>query len=196
MSLTTLLVCDDPNRLEQVETLIKSQKALEHVATVARQAAAQQIKDSSPKVVWVELAPDPDAGLKLLAELKEQNQDVQFLVSYERLQADLVKSAMQHGAVEYIDPDGAHRLLPGAVARIERIITTPPPAPVKPTLAPPPPLVVHSTEPHEKVVRNVSGMRSKEAMMELGWGGLPYWVMPAVVIILVIAAVVLAFIKH
>lgn len=196
MTLTTLLICDDPNRQEPVEQLIKSNAQLVLVGVATSHEAESKLSEAPVQVIWIELSPDPQASLKLLEEMQAKHASTHFLVSYEKLQADLVKTAMQHGAVEYIDPDGAHRLLPGAVARIERDISTPPPPPVKPTLAPPPPLVVHSTEPHPKTNRDVKGVRSKVSSLEEGWGGLPYWVVPLVAIILLIAVIVLAIAKH
>ncbi len=138
MNLPTIVVCDNAaGKKEEIEGLISAQPSLILLGTVSRQAASQQTLQQGIKVIWLELAPDPQKGLALLGELKEKYPKVHYLVSYETLQADLVKTAMQLGAVEYLDMPGAAKLLPPAIGRInskEQTATTaagaPPQAPL------------------------------------------------------------------
>ncbi|CAN5592885.1 hypothetical protein BH10CYA1_BH10CYA1_10520 [soil metagenome] len=119
MNLPTIVVCDNnAGQKEAIESLISAQPSLILLGTVSRQAASQQTLQQGIKVIWLELAPDPQKGLALLNELKEKYPKVHYLVSFETLQADLVKTAMQLGAVEYLDMPGASQLLPPAIARI------------------------------------------------------------------------------
>ncbi len=138
MNLPTIVVCDTAaGQKEVIETLISEQPSLILLGTVSRQAASQQTLQQGIKVIWLELAPDPQKGLALLNELKEKYPKVHYLVSYETLQADLVKTAMQLGAVEYLDMPGAARLLAPAIARINQKEQT---ATTSASSAPPSPL--------------------------------------------------------
>ncbi len=121
MNLPTIVVCDNnAGQKEAIESLIAAQPSLILLGTVSRQAASQQTLQQGIKVIWLELAPDPQKGLALLNELKEKYPKVHYLISFETLQADLVKTAMQLGAVEYLDLPGAAQLLPPAIARINQ----------------------------------------------------------------------------
>jgi DNA-binding NtrC family response regulator len=179
---STLLVCDDSSKTDQLQGLIGNQPLLKLTSQVDGPNASARILAESPSLVWIELAPEPAKGLLLLGELKEKFPRVQFLVSYETLKADLVKSAMQLGAVEYIDPENAERLLPDAIERITeklneavlgkraKVLTAPSVSevPVVPDEA----YVPGATAQN----RQVSGVRSKESelagmsMMNVGLG--------------------------
>lgn len=219
MNLPTIVVCDNAaGTKETIESLIASQPSLILLGTVSRQAASQQTLQQGIKVVWLELAPDPQKGLALMSELKEKYPKVHYLVSYETLQADLVKTAMQLGAVEYLDTAGAAQLLPPAIARInqkEQTATTsagtPPPAP----LASSRPSATHdnlqalpagqgsiaqgrstdrpvNVQPGERVSN--SSLRKSRNLTTEGdpnsvFSALPSWLLPSIMLIMVIVAV-------
>lgn len=218
MNLPTIVVCDNAaGQKEAIESLISEQPSLILLGTVSRQAASQQTLQQGIKVIWLELAPDPQKGLALLTELKEKYPKVHYLVSYATLQADLVKTAMQLGAVEYLDMPGAARLLAPAIARINQKEQT---ATNTASSAPPAPLAssrasatydnlqalpagqgsiaqgrteksMHS-QPTEKVTH--SSLRKARNLTTEGdpnsiFAALPNWLLPSLLLVMVIVAV-------
>jgi DNA-binding NarL/FixJ family response regulator len=218
LHLPTIVVCDTAaGQKEAIESLISEQPSLILLGTVSRQAASQQTLQQGIKVIWLELAPDPQKGLALLHELKEKYPKVHYLVSYETLQADLVKTAMQLGAVEYLDMPGASRLLAPAIARINQKEQT---ATTGASNAPPAPLAssrpsatydnlqalpagqgsiaqgrtekqIH-TAPAERVSN--SSLRKARALTTEGdpnsiFAALPSWLLPSLMIVMVIVVV-------
>ena len=82
MNLPTIVVCDNAaGKKDEIESLISAQPSLILLGTVSRQAASQQTLQQGIKVIWLELAPDPQKGLALLGELKEKYPKVHYLVS-------------------------------------------------------------------------------------------------------------------
>lgn len=200
MPVSTLLVCDDANKTDSLQALIGSRPELKLTSAVEGGSAGDRIIVDSPSLVWIELSPEPARGLSLLGELREKYPTVQFLVSYDTLKADLVKSAMQLGAIEYIDPGSADRLLPDAIERInhklnEAIMGGGSAARARVLQAPS--AVDAPAVPDESYVpganaaaRSVSGVRGKAAQIEGGPGSLPVWLLPTIMLVLIVIAIV------
>ena len=202
MTVSTLLVCDDSSKTGNLETLINSRSELKLTSSTPAATAAERIMQEHPSLVWIELSPEPAKGLSVLAELREKFPSTQFLVSYDTLKADLIKSAMQLGAVEYIDPDSADRLLPDAIERIivklnEAVMGKPV---ARKVLAAPavssdlPPVV-----PDESYVpgatgqnRAVGGVRGKASQLEGSPGSLPVWLLPTIMLVMIVVAIIVA----
>jgi hypothetical protein len=206
VTVSTLLVCDDSSKTGNLETLISSRPELKLTSSVQAASAPERIMNDSPSLVWIELSPEPAKGLSVLAELREKFPAVQFLVSYDTLKADLVKSAMQLGAVEYIDPDSADRLLPDAIERIivklneavlgaglsRRVLAAPSvSSDVLPIVAD------QSYVPGAAASnRSVSGVRGKAVQLEGAPGSLPSWLLPAIMLVMIVVAIVVALMRH
>ncbi|MCC7530640.1 MAG: response regulator transcription factor [Candidatus Melainabacteria bacterium] len=119
MSLPTLIICEaGEDKAKQIEELIRAHTELRLIGTVNRQTAAKQIAALSPKLVWIELAPEPMKALTLLGDLREQHPKVQFLVSNETLDGGLIKTSMQLGATDFLDSQTWKDQLPDVVKRI------------------------------------------------------------------------------
>lgn len=225
MNLPTIVVCDNAaGQKEAIESLISEQPSLILLGTVGRQAASQQTLQQGIKVIWLELAPDPQKGLALLNELKEKYPKVHYLVSYQTLQADLVKTAMQLGAIEYLDMPGAAQLLPAAIARINQKEHT---ASTAATSAPQAPLASSRpsatydnlealpagqgsiaqgrTEKHvdtpavERVSNN--SLRKARTLTTEGdpnsiFAALPSWLLPSIMLVMVIVVVLVMMTMH
>ncbi len=181
MNLPTIVICDDAaGKREQIDELISGQPELIKLAAIDRQAAKEDMQPGI-KVMWLELAPDPQKGLQLLGELKQKYPGTSFLVSYDTLQSDLVKTAMRLGAVEFLDAEGAAKLLPEAVKTIARkeSTTQATAAAVTGNQQPLPP----ASEKTVQHMREAKNMRTKVSQME---GGLmmPVWLLPTVFIVI------------
>jgi DNA-binding NarL/FixJ family response regulator len=198
-------VCDDTSKADALQALIGSRPELKLTSAVDQAAASSRITADSPSLVWIELSPEPVKGLSLLGELREKFPAIQFLVSYQTLKADLVKSAMQLGAVEYIDPESADRLLPDAIERIiqklneavlgssvnrARVVAAPSgtDAPVVPDES----YVPGATAP----ARSVTGVRGKASELVGAPGSMPWWLGPLLILMLLILIAFLALSKH
>jgi DNA-binding NarL/FixJ family response regulator len=196
VTVSTLLVCDDSSKTDMLQALIGSRPELKLTSFVEGASAFDRIRSESPSLVWIELSPEPAKGLSLLGELREKYPGVQFLVSYDTLKADLVKSAMQLGAIEYIDPESADRLLPDAIERIHvrlneavmgssagrpRLLTAPSLTPSDLPVTPDETYVPGAAA----ASRSVTGVRGKAVQLASGPGGLPFWLLPAVMLIMI-----------
>ncbi len=119
MSLPTLIICEaGEDKAKQIEELIRAHTELRLIGTVNRQTAAKQIAALSPKLVWIELAPEPMKALTLLGDLREQHPKIQFLVSNESLDGGLIKTSMQLGATDFLDSQTWKDQLPDVVKRV------------------------------------------------------------------------------
>ncbi|HEY9677455.1 MAG TPA: hypothetical protein V6C76_05575 [Drouetiella sp.] len=226
MNLPTIVVCDNAaGKKDEIEALIATQPSLILLGTVSRQAASQQALQQGIKVVWLELAPDPQAGLALLTELKDKYPKIHYLVSFETLQADLVKTAMQLGAVEYLDYAGAAQLLPPAIQRInakEQTATTAAQAAPHSPLAASRPTATqdnlqalpagqgsiaqgrstgsHQTVPPSERPSNTSLKRTRgltEGDPNSVFSALPSWLLPSLLLVMLVVCVLLMFVlKH
>jgi DNA-binding NarL/FixJ family response regulator len=181
VNLPIIVICDDgAGKREQIDALISGQPELIKLGAIDRQAAREDLQPGI-KVMWLELAPDPQKGLQLLGELKQKYPATSFLVSYDTLQSDLVKTAMRLGAIEFLDAEGAAKLLPDAIKSILRKETTTQ-ASAAAVLGAQPPIVAAP----EKTAQHMreSKMRTKVSEMQ---GGLmmPIWLLPTVFIVLI-----------
>jgi len=119
VSLTTLIICEaGEEKAKQIEELIRAHSELRLIGTVNRQSAAKQIASLTPKLVWIELAPEPMKALTLLGDLREQHPKIQFLVSNETLDGGLIKTSMQLGATDFLDSQTWKDQLPDVVKRV------------------------------------------------------------------------------
>jgi DNA-binding NarL/FixJ family response regulator len=188
VNLPTIVVCDgETGKCEQIDTMINGQPDLVLLGTIDRDAAKDNLPDSV-KVAWIELAPDPQKGLQLLGELKLAHPGMNFLVSYDTLQSDLVKSALQIGAIEYLDAQSGAKLLNEAVKRIlsKEANARPVASAVR---SGPPPVMPAPSEKAASTVRESKNMRSKVSQLDGSPTGLPTWILPSIVLILLIVVV-------
>jgi DNA-binding NtrC family response regulator len=119
LHLSTLVVCDSSaEKRRQIEDLVSGQEDLSLLSSTTRQGARNQIDGQSPQLVWLELDPDPNTGVNLLAALHEAYPNTYFIVSYQKLDADLVKASIKHGAVDYLDAGTWKEQLPEVISRI------------------------------------------------------------------------------
>jgi DNA-binding NarL/FixJ family response regulator len=192
VNLPTIVVCEEVSKVQQIDTLIKSQPELVLLGTIEPETAQQENIPPGIRVVWVELAPEPKKSLSLLGLLKDKYPSMNFLVSYETLEADLVKTAMQLGAIEYLDSQSAPTLLPEAIKRIVMREQNAPPETAKPSSGPPPPLPEPSDK-HAQTARKTAKMRSKVTEIDGSPVGLPGWLLPSVLLVLLVTFVVVYF---
>lgn len=119
MNLSTLIVCDESlGKLPHLEAIVANCADLNYVGSAQRQNAKERVTELHPKVVWIELAPDPEAGLLLLSELKQLFPETHYLVGHEILDGALVKSAMNKGAIDFLDDKSVIGQLPDVIARL------------------------------------------------------------------------------
>lgn len=119
MNLSTLIVCDEATgKRDQLQAIVTECADLNLVGTSSRQSAPDKVAELHPKLVWIELAPDPEQGLTLLSELKQHFPEIHFLVSNETLDGALVKSSMNKGAVDFLDDKTVRAQLPDVIGRI------------------------------------------------------------------------------
>ncbi len=119
MNLSTLIVCDDADgKLAELEIIVLECADLNMAGSTSRELAAEKVAEMHPKLVWIELSSDPEAGLNLLSELKQQFPDIHYLVSNHALEGTLVKSAMNKGAIDFLDAKSVREQLPDVIGRI------------------------------------------------------------------------------
>ncbi len=120
MTLSTLVVCDaGADKLSQIQALVGSNSGLDLVGTATMHESFAKVEESKPNLVWIELTPDPDEGIKLLVGLKERYPDLYYLVSNDALDANLAKMTMQMGAIDFLDAQTWQDQLPDVVNRIK-----------------------------------------------------------------------------
>lgn len=197
MNLPTVIVCEEAAKRPELETLVKNQTPLVHLATVGRQTIQTEILAEGVKVIWIELSPDPQRGLKLLVDLKDKYPRLHFLVSYSHLEPDLVKAVMQAGAVEYLDEQSVSQLLEPAIARIvAKEEATPAVQQALPVEEEP--LIMEARGP--STPRPTNPMRSKLTTPDLNpndpLNSLPPWLLPALVLVMVVITAVVFVVKH
>ncbi|HEY9784094.1 MAG TPA: hypothetical protein V6D17_01745 [Candidatus Obscuribacterales bacterium] len=119
MALTTLIVCEaGDEKRQQIEELVNENPDMQLLGAVSRHDAGKEISQRSPRLVWIELAPEPMKALTLLGDLREQHPKVHFLVSNETLDASLVKTSMQLGAADFLDAQTWRVQMPDVIKRI------------------------------------------------------------------------------
>lgn len=119
MALSTLVVCDaGEEKQAQIEALVGSNQSMSLLGTTSTHDSIEKIRETEPKLVWIELTPNPDQVIKLLSVLKTQFPSVYYLVSNDELNGALVKTSMQLGAVDFLDSKTWNDQLPDVIARI------------------------------------------------------------------------------
>lgn len=118
-TIPTILVSDTTDEIRsKIESLIKSQPELALSKTIGKADAIKEIEGASSTIVWVELESGADEGLNLLKQLIQANPGSYFIVSKEELDADLVKRAMQAGALDFLDHRGWAAQIRSVVRRV------------------------------------------------------------------------------
>lgn len=116
-TLPTVLISGASEELTaRIEQLIRGQAELSLVESVTPRAAAN--RDFKAKLVWVELESDPEANVALLESLIKAHPNTFFVVSKEDLEPELVKRAMQVGALDFLDHKGWAAQIRSVVRRI------------------------------------------------------------------------------
>lgn len=119
MTLSTLVVCDaGQEKQSQIEGLVGANQSMTLLGTTSTQDSLEKIRETEPKLVWIELTPNPDQVIKLLSTLKTQFPNTYFLVSNDELNGALVKTSMQMGAVDFLDAKTWNDQLPDVISRI------------------------------------------------------------------------------
>lgn len=191
MTVPTLLVCEPGSEAQpHIEELIASHSNLQYLGAVSRQAASKQIQQSGTRLIWIDLEPEPMKGLTLLGDLIELYPRHHFLVSHDTLQADLVKTAMQLGAVDFLDSKTWDQQLPDVINRVEAKEAAQQERVSQQSIS-----LAHITEVPMggDAPKNVSKMRAHAVEME---SALPVWLIPSIIVILLVVLGASYFIKH
>lgn len=103
MTISTLLVSEEKGRTDKLEALITSRPEMTLIATVDRKTAIKKIGDFRPRLVWVELDPDPQSAVKFLNDFRKKHAKVPFVASKSTLDAALTKTVYQLGGLDFLD---------------------------------------------------------------------------------------------
>jgi DNA-binding NarL/FixJ family response regulator len=104
--LDTLVVCDaGQKKCNEIEALLKERKQIKLTTTVPIHLALEKARLLSPKLIWLELSPDPDKSLSLLAELREKIPQAKIFVSHDVADAKLIQASYRLGAADFLDAD-------------------------------------------------------------------------------------------
>jgi DNA-binding NarL/FixJ family response regulator len=118
--LATMLVCDaGKDKRQSIEALIKQRKELNLSATVLTEKAEEKAYFLHPKVIWLELSPDPQHALTVLANLKERNPDATILVSFDKADADLINASYRLGADDFLDVERWNRDFDAVIKKLQ-----------------------------------------------------------------------------
>jgi DNA-binding NarL/FixJ family response regulator len=116
-TLPTVLISGASEELTgRIEQLIRSQAELSLVESITPDAAYSETFKA--KLVWVELESDPEGNVALLEHLIKEHPNTFFVVSKEDLEPELVKRAMQVGALDFLDHKGWAAQIRSVVRRI------------------------------------------------------------------------------
>lgn len=116
-TLPTVLISGASEELTaRIEQLIRGQAELSLVESVTPDVA--ESRDFKAKLVWVELESDPEGNVALLEKLIKAHPNTFFVVSKEDLDPELVKRAMQVGALDFLDHKGWAAQIRSVVRRI------------------------------------------------------------------------------
>jgi len=119
LTLSTLVVCEaGAEKLAAIEALVNANADLSLLGAATMHEAFDRVSELDPKVIWIELTPDPDEGIKLLVGVREKWPALHCLVSNDKLDADLVKTTMQAGAADFLDAETWNDQLSDVVERI------------------------------------------------------------------------------
>ena len=118
-TIPTILVSDAGDDIRsKIENLIKSQSELSFLKTVGKADAEEEIQGATSTIVWIELESGAPEGLALLKQLITTNPGSYFIVSKEEIDADLVKKAMQVGALDFLDHKGWAAQIRSVIRRV------------------------------------------------------------------------------
>ncbi|HMW92059.1 MAG TPA: hypothetical protein PKE54_18680, partial [Candidatus Obscuribacter sp.] len=134
MSIPTLLVCDGgESRQDVLEKMIKAEPGLKYLATVGlvngTRAVEQAIKVGG-KLIWIDLEDEPDKAIDLIAEVRNMFPQANLLASANGVAPDIIRAALNLGALDVVRPETAAQQLQNLVARINGTAPAAAPAPV------------------------------------------------------------------
>lgn len=119
-SIQTLLVSDgDSIRIKKIEGLLRQRKNLYFMATVPVDEALERMRLMRPRLVWIDLAPEPDRCLPLIESTRDLLPSANVMVSYDHPDPVLVKKAYNLGAADFLDPERWKIDLPAALASMQ-----------------------------------------------------------------------------
>ncbi len=117
-TLPTVLISGASEELtSRIEQLIRSQAELSFVSSVTPDQVSSS-EDLKAKLIWIELESDPLGNLAVLEALIKSNPNTFFVVSKEDLEPDLVKRAMQIGALDFLDHKGWAAQIRSVIRRV------------------------------------------------------------------------------
>ncbi len=115
MSIPLLLVCDGAeSKQATLEGLVKNEPGLKYIATASMQEGTRAVERAvkvGAKLVWIDLDEEPVEGLNLLAETRKLHPMLNVIVSRSQLDPDMVRAALQLGALDFLDPARAAQQL-------------------------------------------------------------------------------------
>jgi two-component system LytT family response regulator len=117
-----ILVDDEPDGIRTLHKMLELHCPQVNVAATCSNAIAakQQIKDTHPDVVFLDIQMPGKSGLELLSELTVKNFEVIFVTAYN----EYVLQALQYSAADYLlKPVDEDRLIE-AVQRVEKKLET------------------------------------------------------------------------
>jgi DNA-binding NarL/FixJ family response regulator len=118
--LETLVICDaDLKKRTAIEDLIMGQTSLTIADKASILSAIERVQKLQPALVWLELAPDPEKALKLVAELKNKFPKIPILVSYDVADPDLIRKSYRLGVLDFLDAERWRTDLPAAIAILQ-----------------------------------------------------------------------------
>lgn len=118
-TLKTLLVSDDaPTRIKRIEDLLRKRKDIAIAGTVCIDEALEKIGFLQPRLVWIDLSPDPDRSLPLIKRARDLLPQTNIFVSYDYPDPVLIKKAYDLGAADFLDPERWKTDLPAALVPI------------------------------------------------------------------------------
>jgi DNA-binding NarL/FixJ family response regulator len=107
VSIPLLLVCDGgESKQATLEGLVKNEPGLKYIATVSMQegtTAVERAVKVGAKLIWIDLDEEPVEGLNLLAETRKLHPALNVIVSRSQLDPDMVRAALQLGALDFLD---------------------------------------------------------------------------------------------
>src|SRR5262249_18773027 len=86
--------------------------------TVSSSQAEERVRVLSPKLIWVELSPNPEHALSLLSVLKEKFPSINIFVSSPVPDPALIRASYRLGASDFLDAERWKTDLPAAIESI------------------------------------------------------------------------------
>lgn len=125
MIVSLVVICDaGPKKRAELESWIAEQQSLKLLRITSTSKAEEEILDLLPDLVWIELGPDPVFALNLLQNLyklckQSGRQRIEFWVSYDYTDPELVRQSFISGASDYIDTEHRPQDLPSALESLK-----------------------------------------------------------------------------